>query len=276
MDKLHFITAGIPASAKNSSYEDGFKVLKEMNLDGLEVEFVRGVRMSDKSRQLIKEKVINNEFIFTAHGPYFINLNAKEQEKIDASIVRILDTANVANEFGGYSIVFHAAYYLGQEKTQVYNVVLDRLNYICDELQKSGNNIWVRPETTGKATQWGDLDEVVAVSKEINQVLPCVDFAHLHARSNGEFNTYDEFSMIFEKIGNQLGDYALQNFHAHIAGIAYGAKGEKHHLILEESDMNYKDLLRAFKAFGVKGVIVCESPNIEVDTQVLKQYYEAL
>ena len=68
----------------------------------------------------------------------------------------------------------------------------------------------------------------------------------------------------------------MKNFHAHLAGIEYSAKGEKRHLILEESDMNYKDLLKAFKEFDVKGVIVCESPNIEADAKILKDYYMSL
>jgi deoxyribonuclease-4 len=57
----------------------------------------------------------------------------------------------------------------------------------------------------------------------------------------------------------------------HLAGIDYSKKGEKHHLNLEESDMNYKDLLKALKAFQVKGALTCESPNIEEDTKLLKE-----
>jgi len=98
----------------------------------------------------------------------------------------------------------------------------------------------------------------------------------LHARYNGIYNTYDEFAKILDKIGTEIGAYAIENFHAHIAGIAYGEKGEKNHLILEESDMNYKALLKALKDFGVKGAVVCESPNIEDDCVLLKQYYESL
>ena len=79
-----------------------------------------------------------------------------------------------------------------------------------------------------------------------------------------------------ETIGNEIGDYALKNFHAHIAGIEYGEKGEKKHLLLEESDMNYKDLIKAFKDFDVKGVVVCESPVMEKDAVILKAYYESL
>jgi deoxyribonuclease-4 len=137
-------------------------------------------------------------------------------------------------------------------------------------------DIWVRPETTGKGTQWGDIDEVIRLSKDFDKVLPCVDFAHLHARSNGEFNTYDEFARILEKMADGIGAYSLENFHGHVAGIAYSEKGEKHHLNLEESDMKYKDLLRAMKVFNVKGVLTCESPNIEDDTKLLKDFYMGL
>lgn len=274
MDKLNFLTAGIPASAKKSSYEEGLKVLNNMGLNGLEVEFVRGVRISDVSREVLIKN--NKEFIFTAHAPFFINLNAKEPDKIESSIRRIIETATVSNDFGGYSIVFHAAYYLGDDKEKTYNTVKQHLTTICNHLEEENNKIWIRPETTGKATQWGDLDEIIKMSNEFAQVLPCVDFAHLHARTNGEYNTYDEFCRVLERIGTEIGSYALNNFHAHIAGIAYGAKGEKHHLNFEEADMNYKDLARAFKTFDIKGVVVCESPNIEVDTNIIKEYYDSL
>ncbi len=270
MDNLNFLTAGVPLSAKG--YEDGFKVLENMNLDGLELEFVRGVRISDKSREVVgvSKKVI------TAHAPFYVNLNAREEEKVEASIQRIIETAQTANELGGYSITFHAGFYLGMDKESVYKQIRDKIEIIITELDKANNKIWIRPETTGKATQWGDLEEIVQLSKEFPTVLPCVDFSHLHARYNGISNTYDEFAKIFEKIGNELGQIALDNFHAHIAGIDYGVKGEKKHLNLEESDMNYRDLLRAFRSFNIKGAIVCESPNIEEDAALMKKYYLSL
>ena len=272
MDKLNFLTAGVPLRAGNKGYEEGFKILDSMNLDGLELEFVRGVRISDKSREVVgaTDKVI------TAHAPFYVNLNAREEDKLEASVQRIIETAETANSLGGFSITFHAGYYLGQDAELVYNNIKSKIKIITDTLDKAGNRIWIRPETTGKATQWGDLEEIIRLSKEFETVLPCVDFSHLHARYNGEVNTYDEFCNIFEKIGTELGRTALENFHAHIAGIEYGAKGEKKHLNLEESDFNYKDLLKAFKKFGVKGAVVCESPNIEDDAKLLKEYYLSL
>ena len=272
MDKLYFLTAGVPLRAGNKGYEAGFQILDEMNLDGLELEFVRGVRISDKSR----EAVGTTDKVITAHAPFYVNLNAREEEKVEASVQRIIETADVTNSLGGYSITFHAGFYLGQDAELVYNNIKSQIKIITDTLAESNNKIWIRPETTGKATQWGDLEEIVRLSKEFETVLPCVDFSHLHARYNGISNTYDEFCAIFDKIGTELGDYALENFHAHIAGIEYGAKGEKKHLNLEESDFNYKDLLKAFKKFDVKGAVICESPNIENDAKLLKDYYLSL
>ena len=272
MEKLNFLTAGVPLRAGAKGYEAGFKILDEMGLDGLELEFVRGVRISDKSR----ESVSNSTKIITAHAPFYVNLNAREEDKVEASVQRIIETAEVANELGGYSITYHAGFYLSQEPEMVYNQIRKQTEIITNELSKTNNKIWIRPETTGKSSQWGDLEEIIKLSKEFETVLPCVDFSHLHARYNGISNTYDEFAQIFEKIGKELGQVALDNFHAHIAGIDYGAKGEKKHLNLEDSDFNYKDLLKAFKDFNVKGAIVCESPNIEDDAKLMKDYYLSL
>ncbi len=276
MDKLNFLTAGIPNRTMPRNYENALNDLVAMKLDGLEMEFVRGVTVNQQNKELVKK--LSKEFglVITAHGPYYINLNAQEKAKYYASIKRILDTARACHASGGYSITFHAAFYMGQDKKQVYKVVKTAMEDIISTLKSEKIDIWVRPELTGKATQWGDLDELIQLSKDVEMVMPCIDFAHLHARTVGEWNTYDEFCRVFEKIGNELGNNALENFHAHIAGIEYGPKGEKRHLDLEESDLEYKELMRAFRDFNVKGAVICESPSIEDDAILLKKNYELL
>ena len=276
MDKLNFLTAGMPILTGKGSYPEAFDILNNLNLDGMEIEFVHGVKMSDATRNLVKKISKEKEIVLTAHGPYYINLNSKEEEKVEASIKRIVETAQAAQDVGAYSITYHAAYYMGQEKETVFEKVKKQTEIIIETLKSNNIKMWVRPETTGKATQWGDFEEIIKLSKEFEMVLPCIDFSHIHARTNGKYNTYDEFAHILDRIGKELGTLALENFHAHLAGIEYTAKGERQHLILEESDMNYKELLKALKDFGVKGALVCESPNIEEDAQKLKEYYESL
>lgn len=266
----------MPLATAKGGYPRAFEIIEEMGLDGMEVEFVHGVRMSDETRALVNKIQQEKNLVLTAHGPFYINLNSKEPDKIDASVQRIIDTAQTASAFGGYSITYHAAFYMGKDKETVFEQVKTQTRKILDVLEENNIKIWIRPETTGKATQWGDYEEIIRLSKEFEQVLPCIDFSHIHARTAGEYNTYDEFCKILDRIGTELGNFALNNFHAHLAGIEYTKKGEKCHLNLENSDMNYKDLLKALKKFDVKGALVCESPNIETDAKLLKDYYMSL
>lgn len=275
-DKLNFLTAGMPLSTGKGGYGRAFEILSDLNLDGMELEFVHGVRMSDETRELVKKERETRNLILTAHAPFYVNLNSQEEDKVDASVQRIIETGLAAQSTGAFSITFHAAFYMKQDKEEVYQKVKNRISEISKFYHDNNLNVWIRPETTGKATQWGDLEEIIRLSKEFDNVLPCIDFSHLHARSVGKYNTYDEFSKILETVGNELGQRALDNFHAHLAGIDYGDKGEKKHLIFEESDMNYKDLLKVLKEFNVKGALVCESPNIEDDALLLKEYYYSI
>lgn len=273
MDKLRFGTAGIPLSTKDPNTVNGIKRVRELGLDSMELEFVRSINISAERAPEVKKVAKENDVVLTCHAPYYINLNSKEEAKVNASINRILQSARIAWLCGGYSVCFHAAYYMKMEPKAVYNVVKKNLMKIVETLSNEGNKIWIRPETTGKPTQFGDLDEILNLSSEIEQVMPCVDFSHFHARTNGKFNSYEEFSQILQKIENVLGKEGLSNMHIHVSGIEYGEKGEKNHLNLKDSDMNYKELMKAFKDFNVKGVVISESPNIESDALLMKDTY---
>ena len=199
-----------------------------------------------------------------------------EKAKIRASIDRIINSATITNLCGGYSVAFHSGFYMGQDPKKVYDVIRNNLKEIILTLKRENNNIWIRPETTGKDTQFGNVDEILQLSQELDNVMPCVDFAHFHARTNGKFNTYEEFASILEKIEKKLGKKGLENMHIHITGIAYGPKGEKNHLNLKESDLNYQELLKALKDFNVKGIVISESPNVEGDALLMKKTFSNL
>ena len=123
MDKLYFLTAGVPLRAGTKGYKRGFEIHDEMGLDGLELEFVHGVRISDKSREEVAGAVKNAGKIITAHAPFYVNLNAREEEKVEASVQRIIETAMTANELGGYSITYLAGFYLNQDADLVYDKI---------------------------------------------------------------------------------------------------------------------------------------------------------
>jgi len=273
---LKFGTAGVPLSTKEGSTEAGIRRVKELGLDAMEVEFVHGVRMKEEKAFQVGKTAQDLNVALSCHAPYYINLNSREEEKVTASKHRIVQTANIAQCLGAASVVFHPAFYAEDSCDKVLKKVIKELSEVRQELNQNGNTIILRPETTGKPTQLGDLTETIQIAKEIPGVLPCIDFGHLHARSNGLFNTYDEFCSILDKTAEELGEAWVRNVHFHVSGIAYGPKGEKKHLVLQESDLMVEQLLKALISFGLTGTVICESPNLEGDTMILQKQYNEL
>lgn len=273
--KLLFGTAGIPLSTEQRDTIKGIEKVKELGLAAMELEFVHSVNINEKKAPLVNETANRNGIILTCHGQYYINLSSLEKSIIEASKQRILNAAHIANLCGAYSMTFHAGFYMKADPIKVYEIIKQQLKEVINKLNEQNNQIWIRPETTGKATQFGNIKEILKLSEELEHIMPCVDFSHLHARSNGKYNSYIEFSEILSDIEKSLGKEGLNNMHIHTSGIEYGEKGEKNHLILEDSDLNYGELVKAWKDFNIKGVVVCESPNIEDDALLLKKSYES-
>jgi deoxyribonuclease-4 len=242
----------------------------------MELEFVHGVRMGEEKALQIGRTAVDEGIILSCHGPYWINLNSREPEKITASKERILHTARIGHLLGLTGVVFHPAFYHEDEPWVVLRRVLKELADVRDALDAEGIDLILRPETTGKPSQFGTVDETIILAQQLSGVLPCIDFSHLHARANGGVNSYDEFCYVLERLAEELGDPWLKNAHFHVSGIEYGLKGEKRHLVLESSDLAYAELMRALHAFGVEGLVICESPNLEEDALLLQETYRLL
>lgn len=272
--ELRFGPAGVPRSAKDHSTEGGIRRVAELGLGCMELEFVRGVKMGESIARSIGKSASEKGIALSAHGPYFINLNAREAEKITASQERLLHAVRIASLCGARTVVFHAAFYMNDPPDKVYSVVKKNLQEVLNKLKLEQNKVWVRPEVTGKNTQFGTLQEILRLSSETEGVAPCIDFAHWHARTR-RFNSYAEFATILEQIENKLGRVALDNMHIHVSGIAYGEKGEIKHLNLKESDFDYISLVKALKDFNVKGLVISESPNLEEDALLLQETYNS-
>ena len=275
MAGLLFGTGGTPHSSETQSTIDGIRRIAELGLGCMEIEFVQGVRMGEAGARLVAETAVSEGVKLSVHAPYFINLNAHEPEKVRASQDRILQAARIGSICGAESIVFHPAFYLGDSPGETYNRVKQYLEEVMHQLKRENNRVWIRPEITGKGSQFGTIEEILSLSTELEGVAPCIDFAHRHARS-GEFNSYPEFASILEQVKERLGKAALDNMHIHVSGINYGTKGEIKHLNLKESDLQYLELLKALKDYDSKGLIICESPNLEEDALLLQQSYNAL
>ena len=275
MSGLLFGTAGIPHSAKSSDTISGVERIAELGLGCMEIEFVRGVKMGESSARQVAEVAAREGVKLSAHAPYYMNFNAHEPEKVRASGQRLLQAARIASLCGAQSVVFHTAFYLGDPPEMVYNTVKKNMKGTLGQLKQENNRVWIRPEVMGKSGQFGTVDEILRLCTELEGVAPCIDFAHWHART-GAFNSYREFTAILRQISDWLGRAALDDMHIHFSGIHYGAKGELKHLNLVDSDMKHIELLQALRDYEVKGLLICESPNLEEDALMLKETYDKL
>ena len=275
-DRLLFGTAGVPGGTpKKSSPVDGVRRIHELGLDCMQLEFAHGVRMKEEVSSELRRVSYELGVPLTSHGPYYINLNAREQDKIDSSVERIILTAKISDLCGAESMTFHAAFYMKDSPYDVFDLVEKSLNVIEERLNRLDIEIELRPELTGKTSQFGSLDELIQLTKQVQSCRLCLDFSHLHARTK-EYNTYQEFCHVLERIETDLGREQLDNMHIHISGVSSSSKGDLKHLNLDESNFNWKDLIRALKDYKCQGYVICNSPNLEEDTLMLKDYYTKL
>lgn len=272
---LLFGTAGIPLSTPTPTTQAGIERIRELKLDAMEIQFVQGVKMGERTALLVREVAQRAGVKLSAHAPYFVNLNAREPEKVTASEARILQTARISHLCGAESIVFHAAFYLGDPPPLAYDRVKGILKKLVNQLRQENNPVILRPEVTGKGTQFGTWEEVLRLSAEIEGVLPTLDFSHWHART-GDGNSYEAFLSQLNMVEAQLGKPGLEKIHIHLSGIAYSKAGETKHLVLKESDLKYKEFLQALKDKQAQGVVICESPNLEEDALLLQEAYKLL
>jgi len=272
---LLFGTGGIPRSTKGKSSISGIERVRELSLDCMELEFVQGVRMGEEGARNVLKASLKEKVALSVHAPYYINLNSYDYEKLKASLERLYQAARIGSLCGAESIVFHAAFYQKSSKQDTYKKVSDALEELTGRLRDEGIPAILRPETMGKRTQFGTLEELLDLSTGIEGVMPCLDFCHLHARE-GKENSYDEFKEIISKVEETLGKEGLSNMHMHVSGVEYGTNGERRHLNLEDSDFNFPELMRVLKEFKVQGRVILESPILEQDALLLKKIYTEL
>lgn len=272
--KIWIGTAGVPVSSKERSTLGGLKRISELGLNAFECEFVRGVKMSDGMAREVGELASKLKIRLSIHAPYFINLCSLEKEKLEASKKRILDTVERAHFMHAYTIVFHPGYYGKLSEREAFQRVKEACEDLTDRMKDQGfDDVELGLETTGKVSQFGTLDEIIEICKEVKGCSVIVDFAHLYARAGGRIN----FSEIFDK----LSVLKLKHLHSHFSGMEFtpvkltGKGNEKRHLNLTEgAKPDYKPLVKEILKRKIDITLICESPNLEGDALFLKGMFE--
>jgi len=277
-DRPRFGPAGMPF---------GFKVLKRTvdevpmylraeGLDAFEYQMVRWgpvPQIKRKMAEKLGENARENDVWLTAHGSYFVNLTAAQSAMLEASKKRLLACVTGAHWMGAHIVVFHPGSYAGRSPRVVFEVCEKAMREIVGAMRQLGmTRVHLAPETMGKSSQFGSLEEVLSLCERVDLTEPNVDWAHLHARDRGRFKTVDDVREVVDAIEKRLGSEALKNLHCHFSRIEFTDKGERRHHNLEsvEYGPDFGFLARLVAERGLKPVFACETPNLDVDAQKLR------
>ncbi|MDI6845049.1 MAG: TIM barrel protein [Candidatus Saccharicenans sp.] len=274
-EKLLFGTAGVPLSCPEDSSARAVEEVRRLGLEALELEFVQGLNMGTETAGLIRTLSRQHRVKLSAHAPYFINLNSPEAGKKMQSQKLLLSSLRLAAAAGASDLVFHGGYYGACTPEETLRNIKNSLREILSIVRSENIPVRLRIETTGKKKQFGSLDEVLSLCRELEGLWPCLDFAHIYARE-GKVNSYDEFCRVLNKVEKKLGRSAIKNAHIHISGVRFNQSGELKHLNLEESDFRFDEWLQALVDLGVAGTVICESPALESEALMLKNLYKNL
>ena len=242
---------------------DGLDKIKKAGLSAAEVEFTYGVYMDEATAKKIGAKAKELGISLSIHAPYYINLTSEDMKKRTQSKGRILQSCERGHDLGARYIVFHPAFYGKMEKKECYAIVKDAIMELQKKIKEKKWDVVLCPEVTGKGSQFGDVDELVQLSKETGCGM-CVDFAHVYARNIGHID-YDE---VCKKIKD------VEVLTAHFAGINFGPKGERNHELTPPA--RAKELLSYLKKYKISLRIINESPDPLADSVMMKQVYASL
>ncbi len=280
MSFAKFGPAGNSESFAAMKYKGSLQIpeyVEKMGLDAYEYQCGRGVNIGlDKAAELgkiAKEK----DIALSLHAPYYISMSSVEEEKRDNSINYILSSARAVNAMGGNRIVVHTGSCGKISREEALSLAIDTMKKAINALDNEGlSNIRICPETMGKINQLGTLEEVIALCRLDERLLPCIDFGHLNARTLGGLKDKKDFEEIFEKIENGLGESRIKEFHSHFSKIEYTTGGEKKHLTFEDTVFGPDPslMLELVAKKNCRPTIICESAGTQAeDAKAMKDIY---
>lgn len=254
--RIRIGTAGSPTGSNIT----GIAALEEAGLNAMEVQFGRGVQMKNELAEKIGGERKKHDVALSVHAPYYINLLSQDDEKRIASRTRIVESCERARRMGASPVVFHPGYYGTMSKGDAYEEMKKQIKLVLTEIK--GWNVAIAPENTGKDSQFGSVEEVLALVKELKTSF-CMDIAHLRAKHRGN-----------EDIEKMLD--ALPEGHAHFqySGVEWNAGGEKRHVPIDEK--HFAAFVREVVERKMDATVICESPDTFSDALKMKRMFEKI
>lgn len=279
---IQFGPAGQCRQAKEHKLKNTIQYLEYIagvGLDAFEYSSGRGINLSLEKAKEIGEHAKKWGIRVSLHAPYFISLASLEKEKRIKSIENyIFHSAQTVDAMGGTRVVVHPGGLNKQTREKALAVALETLGEAQRRLDENGlSHIVLCPETMGKVSQLGDLDEVIAMCSLDERMIPCVDFGHMNARTHGSLKSKEDFAALLDKLENSLGEERARKLHIHFSKIEYSAGGEVRHLTFEDEIFGppYQPLMELLVQRQMEAAVICESAGTQSeDALQMKQAYQ--
>jgi deoxyribonuclease-4 len=255
--ELHYGPSRVPS---RESPEQAIELLQERGYSACEIDFESGFWMDYPWAEEFGRLAADAGIALSVHAPIAGFMGHVERDKKQRMAVGMLDhSAGVAKASGAELVVFHPGFLLGRDRDAAIAAVIDQLAELRERLQKKDRGVPFGVEIMGRVNELGTADDVFAISKQLGWVRPVLDFAHLHATSDGAFLDADRFAEVLEGADALLDPDAP--FHVHFSDIAYANRNETKHLSYGEGTLRAEPLAEALARFDRPATVITESPD---------------
>ena len=257
MGEIRVGPSGLP---ELGSFEEDAAWLAAQGYRAVEVGFVSGFWLDYDSAPALGEAMRAADVAVSVHAPLAAFMGHVEREKKFKMALGMLDhTAGLAKAIGAEVIVFHPGFLLGRERERAIDDVVDQLGDLRERLESKDRLVPFGVEVMGRVRELGTIDDVLEIASRVDFVRPVLDFAHMHATSDGAYTDVDAFATALEATDAAMRDG--EPFHIHFSDIAYANRNETKHLPYGEGTLRAEPLRDALERFDRAATVISESPD---------------
>ncbi|HWQ23358.1 MAG TPA: TIM barrel protein [Gaiellaceae bacterium] len=253
--------------------EHAIELLLERGYRACEIDFESGFWMDYPFAERLGELAREHDVALSVHAPLFGFMGHLETSgRKFASAVGALDrSAGIAAACGAAPVVFHPGFLLGRTREAALDAVVAQLEQLRERLEGKGRAVPFGVEVMGRVRDLGSLEDVLEISRRTGWVRPVLDFAHLHATSDGGYRDVEAFVAALAAADEVLEPGAP--FHIHFSDIAYANRNETKHLPYGEGTLRAEPLREALARFERPATVISESPD-EASSQAIRAVLE--
>jgi deoxyribonuclease IV len=259
MGELRFGPARVPA---RDTPEHAIELLRERGYTACEIDFEGKFWMDYPWAARFGEIAREHEIVLSVHAPIAGFMGHVERDKKQRMAVGMLDhSAGIAKAAGAQLVVFHPGFLLGRERAEAIDSVVEQLGELRERLEGKDRAVPFGVEIMGRVRELGTAEDVFAISTRTGWVRPVLDFAHLHAVTDGGFTETESFAEVLDAADEVLEPGAP--FHVHFSDIAYANRNETKHLPYGQGTLRAEPLGEALARFDRPATVISESPDEE-------------